>query len=143
MTALLAALALASFRPAPGWTVERVATQPGLVVAVTRADERVIHPFTLFGSFKRLSRDGVLVWAMTLGRHRQHFPVRSQWPPRLPSFSVQRGWEGQPAPNVQQRVWVAAVGGWDLDVRVYFATQHPSRPLLAAAQRELDRLQLP
>jgi hypothetical protein len=35
------------------------------------------------------------------------------------------------------------VGGWNLDVRVYFGTQHPSKPLLASVQAELNRLTLP
>lgn len=36
----------------------------------------------------------------------------------------------------------ASVEGWWLEVRVYFATQHPSRALLAEAQAELNRLLL-
>ena len=51
--------------------------------------------------------------------------------------------EGQPALNVEQRLRWASVGGWQLDVRVYFATQHPGEGLLRAAQAELDRLFLP
>jgi hypothetical protein len=33
--------------------------------------------------------------------------------------------------------------GWTLDVRVYFGTQHPGKPLLAAVRAELRRLTLP
>jgi len=130
--------------PAPGWAVARIrAENPGFVVAVTAADARVLHPWALFGSLTRLSPDGIVVWIATLGRNRQSFPVRTAWPPRLASFRVDRGWEGRPASNVQQRVWVGSVRGWDLDVRVYFATQAPSRALRAKAQAELRGLQLP
>jgi len=135
---------LATFRPASGWLVKRAgADNPSLVVAVTARDASVIRPVALFGSFKKLSRDGVLVWADTAGRGRKDFPPRSTWPPRLGSFRVDHGWEGQPAPNIQQRVWVGSVQGWDLDVRVFFATQRPSSALRAQAQAELDRLRLP
>ena len=65
------------------------------------------------------------------------------WPLRLSTFRVDRGWEGQPAPNVQQRLEFGTVRGLKLDARVYFATQHPDRALLRKAQRELDRLRLP
>jgi hypothetical protein len=135
---------LATFRPASGWLVERAgADNPSLVVAVTARDASVIRPVALFGTFKELSRDGVLVWADTVGRGRKDFPPRSAWPPRLGSFRVDHGWEGQPAPNIQQRVWVGSVQGWDLDVRIFFATQRPSSALRAQAQAELDRLRLP
>ncbi|MHB8469943.1 MAG: hypothetical protein ACYDCH_09340 [Gaiellaceae bacterium] len=58
-------------------------------------------------------------------------------------FRLDHGWEGQPLPRIQQRLlWIDA-GGWRLDVRVYFGTQHPSKRLLAAVQAELNRLTLP
>jgi hypothetical protein len=113
-----------------------------MVVAVTARDAAVIHPFALFGSLRRLSRSGILVWAVTIGRGRHGF-ARRRWPPRLASFRVERGWEGQPASSVQQRVWLGAVHGWDMDVRVYFGTQTPSVRLRAKAQAELLRLRLP
>jgi hypothetical protein len=113
-----------------------------MVVAVTADDARAVRPFALFASMKRLSRRGVLVWASTVGRGRAGFRPMA-WPPRLASFRVDRGWEGQPAANVQQRLRFGRVGDWDLDVRVYFGTQHPGRILLAKAQAELRRLRLP
>ena|SRR5579884_2110407 len=125
--------------PAHGWAVDRVT--PAFVVATT--DPAVVHPFALFGSLTRLSRDGVVVWVMTIGRNRPRFPRRTTWPPRLASFRVERGWEGQPATRIQQRVWVGAVRGLDLDVRVYFGTQRVGPRLRALAQAELDRLRLP
>lgn len=135
---------LASFRPASGWLVERAgADNPSLVVAVTARDAAAVHPVALFGSFRRLSRSGILVWVDTAGRGRKGFPTAKRWPPPLALFRVDHGWEGQPAANVQQRVWFGSVHGWDLDVRVFFATQHPTAPMRSTAQAELSRLRLP
>lgn len=139
-----AAMRLATFRPAPGWVVVPAGKgNPSLVVAVTARDAAAVRPVALFGSFRKLSRAGILVWVDTIGRGRRGFPAASAWPPRLASFRVDHGWEGQPARNVQQRVWVGSVGHWDLDVRVFFATQRPSSTLRARAQAELYRLRLP
>lgn len=138
------AVRLATFRPAAGWLVVRAgADNPSLVVAVTTRDATAVHPVALFGSLQKLSRDGILVWADTVGRGRRGFPAASSWPPQLASFRVDHGWEGQPAANIQQRIWVGSVHRWDLDVRVFFATQSPSPALEARAQAELNRLRLP
>ena len=135
---------LAGFRPASGWLVTRAgADNPSLVVAVTARDASAVHPVALFGSFKKLSSNGILVWGDTVGRGRTGFPPSVAWPPQLARFRIDHGWEGQPAANIQQRVWVGSVRGWDLDIRVFFATQHPSTALLTKAQAELSRLRLP
>jgi hypothetical protein len=135
---------LASFGSASGWLVARAGRDnPSLVVAVTARDAAAVHPVVLFGGFKKLSHGGVLVWVDTVGRRRAGFPAAVAWPPNLASFRVDHGWEGQPAANIQQRVWVGSVHGWDLDVRVFFATQHPTPTLRARAQAELNRLRLP
>lgn len=142
--ALPSATAVATFRPARGWIVAGGGTgNPSLVVAVTARDAAAVRPVALFGSFEKLSRRGILAWVGTDGRGRMGFPATDVWPPRLRRFRIERAWEGQPAPNVQQRVWVGAVHGWDLDVRVFFATQHPSASLQSQAQAELNRLRLP
>jgi hypothetical protein len=132
---------------AAGWViVKRSRSQPwissSMIVAVTAGDVSAVHPFAAFTSLTRLSPRGILVWALTIGRSRPTFaPI--EWPPRLSSFRVDHGWEGQPAANVQQRLKWGVINGWDMDVRVYFATQHPDKQLLRAAQAELDRLVLP
>ena len=113
-----------------------------MVVAVTSRDVAAVRPFAAFTSLKRLSARGILVWAMVIGRDRPTFSPM-HWPPRLSSFRVDHGWEGQPAANLQQRLKWGVIDGWDMDVRVYFATQHPDRQLLEKAQAELDRLVLP
>ncbi len=118
-----------------------------MVIAVTARDAAALQPFAPFVGFKRLRPQGILVWATTLGRAGPTSPFpsfpRAKWPLRLSTFRLDRGWEGQPAPNIQQRLRWAAVGGWNLDVRVYFATQHPNKKLVGDAQAELGRLLLP
>jgi len=143
-------------RPAAGWTTigsllvslsprrTEAAASRSSVVAVTAGDATRLQPFALFDSLRRLGPRGIVVLATTIGRHRTrfHFP-HARFPLHLSRFRLDRGWEGQPAGNVQQRLRAVAVGGWDLDVRVYFATQHPDRKLLREAQAELDRLRPP
>lgn len=113
-----------------------------MIVAVTAGDIGAVQPFAAFTSLTRLSPHGILVWALTIGRNRPTF-APMEWPPRLSRFRVDHGWEGQPAANVEQRLRWGVINGWDMDVRVYFATQHPDKQLLEAAQAELDRLVLP
>ena len=111
-----------------------------LTVCATAA----LAPFDFPQNLLHLSRGAVFLWATTAGRGGANFTFRrSRWPLDLSSFRVDHAWEGQPAANVQQRLDWVAVAGWRLDVRVYFATQHPSERLLRIAQRELDRLLLP
>jgi hypothetical protein len=139
------------FRPAPGWVLlkpdlSEPSLSRGMVVAVTAADAPALRPFAPFAGFKRLRPQGILVWATVIGRvATSPFPPfpRGAWPPRLSAFRVDHGWEGQPASNIEQRLRAIAVACWNLDVRVYFATQHPSAELLAEAQAQLDRLLLP
>jgi hypothetical protein len=100
-----------------------------------------VEIFDLFKGLRTMSRRGILIWATTAGRGgpTTTYP-RAARRLRLSRFRVCRGWEGQPAANVQQRMRDATVHGWHLDVRVYFATQHPSRTLRVRAQAQLDRL---
>ena len=116
-----------------------------MVVAVTARDAAAMQPFIPFTGFKRLSRRGIIVWATTLGRARESSSSFAplSWPPRLATFRLDHGWEGQPAPNIQQRLTWGSFSGWNFDVRVYFATQHPDRMLVRDAQAELRRLLLP
>jgi hypothetical protein len=115
------------------------------VWAITaRSNLAALAPFDFSTNLLHLSRNGIYLWATTAGRGGPNRTFRrSQWPLRLARFRIDHGWEGQPAPNVQQRLYWVAVRGWHLDLRIYFATQHPSRQLLRSAQQELDRLLLP
>lgn len=136
-----------AIRPAPGWiVVHRSLSEPdvpaSMVLAVTRDDVAAARPLALFTSLERLSARGILVWAWTLGRHRSGFS-RLAWPPRLAAFRIDHGWENQPSPRIQQRVVAGVVNGWDVDVRVYFGTQHPDVALRNEAAAELRRITLP
>lgn len=136
-----------NFKPASGWVIVRAGRrQPWMssseVIAVTSRDVEAAQPFGALTSLKKLSSRGILVWASTIGRNRPTF-IPMQWPPRLSSFRLDHAWEGQPAANVQQRLKWGVINGWDMDVRVYFATQHPDKKLLEQAQAQLDRITLP
>jgi hypothetical protein len=121
--------------------------EPPQLFAITarwNSDAHALTPFDVFSGLKRLDASGALIWATTISKGGHPFAFKHvAWPPRLVDFRLDHGWEGQPLPRIQQRLlWIAA-GAWNLDVRVYFGTQHPSKPLLAAVQAELNRLALP
>jgi hypothetical protein len=116
-----------------------------MVWAITTPDVAALEPVQIFNSLTRLRPRGIAIWAATIyprGRA-PHGVSRGTLPLRLSSFRVDRGWEGQPQGNIQQRLRFVVIKGWELDVRVFFATQHPDRRLLNAAQAELNRLLLP
>lgn len=139
-----------AFRSSSAWlSVTTGPTNPRVLApqvwAITaRSNVAALVPFGLFRGLRGLSRNGILISASTSGRGGPtRVWTRARWPLRLSTFRVDRGWEGQPAQNVQQRLRWAWVGGWRLDVRVYFGTQQPAARLVAEAQAELDRLLLP
>jgi hypothetical protein len=114
-----------------------------MMIAVTAGDRAVLRPFAPFVGFKRLRPRGMIIWTTTIGSvGTSPFPPfpRASWPLHLAAFRLDRAWEGQPAPNIQQRLLAVSVRGWNLDVRVYFATQHPDKKLLVKAQAQLRRL---
>jgi hypothetical protein len=138
-----------SFHAAHGWRTMSTGPMDTAQGApeVKAASDHGVSPAVLFNFFvglRQLSGSGIVIWASTSGRGGAT-PVftKARWPLRLSTFRVDHGWEAQPAVNVQQRLRWVVVGGWHLDVRVYFGTQHPSGALLAKAQAELDRLRLP
>lgn len=138
-----------TFAPALGWWILTTGPTDGRQFTPetwAASDPGGVQPdvFDLFVGLRKLTRRGILIWASNSGRGGPTSGFgRAAWPLRLATFRVDHGWEGQPAGNVQQRLRWAAVGGWHLDVRVYFGTQHPSAVVLTKAQAELDRLRLP
>jgi hypothetical protein len=113
-------------------------------ITIRHSDLSALQPYSLGTGLLRLSRSAVLISATTSGHGSPtavYTPAR--WPLQLRSFQVNHRWETQPAANIQERLRWAAVDGWRLDVRVYFATQHPSKALLSLAQTELNRMRLP
>jgi hypothetical protein len=139
-----------SFRPSAAWLSVTTGSSnipnlaPSVWAITARSNLAALAPFDNFRNLRNLSRNAVYIWATTAERGAANSTFRhAEWPLRLSRFRVDHVWEGQPAANVQQRLRWVAVQGWQLDVRVYFATQHPTRRLLAAAQQELHRLLLP
>ena len=65
------------FRPASGWLIvkptatEQPVSWRSMIVAVTTHDAAAAHPFLVFTSLTRLSKRGILIWAMTIGRNRR------------------------------------------------------------------------
>ena len=120
--------------------------EPQVWAITARSNTDALMPFDLFNGLKKLDATAALIWAATLRRGgfaKPHAFKPAAWPPRLPDFRVDHGWEGQPLPRIQQRLLGITTGGWSLGVRVYFGTQRPSKQLLAAVQAELNRLTLP
>ncbi len=130
-------------------TVTTGATDPSQeaqqVWAITaRSNVAALVPFDLFNGLKNISATGAVVWATTSGKGgTTHVFKAAAWPPRLKDFRRDHSWEGQQLRRIQQRLLWIAVGGWRLDVRVYFGTQHPSKTLLGSVQAELNRLTVP
>jgi hypothetical protein len=117
---------------------------PQLFALSARSNADALVPFGVFDGLKKLDASGALIWATTSGKAGHPYTFKhAAWPPRLKDFRLDHGWEGQPLPRIQQRLLWISVGGWNLDVRVYFGTQHPSKRLLTSVQAELDRLTLP
>jgi hypothetical protein len=135
---------------ASGWlSVTTGPTDPSVLApqvwAITeRSNLSALRPFDLFNGLRSLKPKDAVIWASTAGRGAPTATfVPAALPLRLLQFRLDRLWEGQPAPNVQQRLRWVAVQQWRLDVRVYFGTQHPSPALLKRTQAELNRLKLP
>jgi hypothetical protein len=148
LLAAVVLLAPPSFAPAPGWVTTTTgstrATEPAVWAAPAGSTLAGVRPREVYGRLRLLAPHGILIGAGTIARGsiRHDFPP-ARLPLRLSSFHINRGWEGQPAPRIQQRLLGVRVGRWHLDVRVYFGTQRPSRALLRRAQAELSRLRLP
>ena len=139
-----------SLRADPDWlTITTGPTNPGSLApsvwAITASQgTSALVPFDVFYGLRSLSPDGAVIWASTGGRGGATPTFRrARFPLRLKLFRVDRMWEGQPAANIQQRLRWVSVAGWQLDVRVYSGTQHPSRELRGVVQAELNRLRLP
>jgi hypothetical protein len=117
---------------------------PQLFAITAGSDAGALTPLGVFEGLKKLDAKSALIWATTISRVGHPFAFkRVAWPPRLHDFRLDHGWEGQPLVRIQQRLLWTAVGAWNLDVRVYFGTQRPSKRLLALVQAELKRLRLP
>jgi hypothetical protein len=116
------------------------------VFAITpiRTNLSALVPFGVNSGLKVLEANAALIWATTTGNAGHPYTFkRAAWPPRLHDFRLDHSWEAQPLPRIQQRLIWFTVSSWNLNVRVYFGTQHPNKLLLAFVQAELNGLTLP
>jgi hypothetical protein len=151
LAGLASALPPPGVRSNPAWltvtTGPTAASQqepPQLFALNAGANPDALTPLGVFAGLKKLGPGDALIWATTDRRGAFPRPFKpAAWPPRLADFRIDHGWEGQPLPRIQQRVLALTTHGWSLDVRVYFGTQHPGKPLLANVRAELRRLTLP
>jgi hypothetical protein len=133
-----------AFARADGW--HTAATGPHAQAASARAStipfaESEAFPMT---TIARLPEDGIVITAYLQphARYGRDFPSRSL-PLRLGDARVSAGWEGQPNGNAPQYRIMDRLKTRDLEVDVFFGTQHPSAGLRAKAQSELERLHVP
>jgi hypothetical protein len=110
-------------------------------------------PFSVRGApgapLTDLPADGIAVVASLGGPYtgpgpdpRDSFP-KLDLPLTLSGAHLRRGWEGQPASNIPEYVIWGWIKGQFVDVRLYFGTQMPRETMLANANTELARLQIP
>ena len=131
------------FGASPGWNIATGAGPGCAAGAATAATAPIAERPDEFPqeTVKRLPADGIVIWACA--NHAGPNGATSFRPATLPlqvsDADVQTGWEGQPNPDAPQYLLWRRANGYDLDVRVFFGRQHPSRERLAEAQAELDR----
>lgn len=144
-----------TFVPARGWT--SVTTSPSdleadwapLAWATNVPLESNPGPFGIFPfggqDLTDLPADGIVVAAwleMPEGPNEALFRDLNL-PLKVSDADVRPFWEGQPAPNIPEYLILARVKEQWVDVRVYFGTLKPSDEVLAEANEELARLQIP
>jgi hypothetical protein len=135
------------FNSAAGWNTAS-AVGPGCPSGGAVASTGAIHdaPSDFPGeTIERLAPAATLVWACGIdaGRWSKVNFEPATLPLRLADARMDQNWEGQPNFAVPQYLLWRRVGRYDLDVRVFFGSQHPSADRLADAQAELERLRLP
>jgi hypothetical protein len=138
-----------------GWAVAFASTIPfarkdfvyraiGVTVHAVH-DGYLTDPVMPNATMRRLPPNGVLIVAdfMGLARGRNvNFPG-SSLPLDLQGAEVQSSWEGQVAPNIPMYLIEDTARGIQLDIRVFFGTQHPDRATRRKANTELARLLVP
>jgi hypothetical protein len=141
------------FIPSAGWNVISTGAIPlsagPAAVATNGPYQREDVPAGSFPqeTIAHLTPNRIVIFAQARPRGRfanvdAGFP-RRKLPLRLSDARILRGWEMQPNTRIPEYRMLAATGKVNLDVRVYFGTQHPSPAILADAQSELARLRVP
>jgi hypothetical protein len=96
------------------------------------------------GTALSLPPAGIILYVRLDSQIAEPRPVEQQPPYQLSEARVDHGWEGQPAPNVEQRVIFTHVGDqYAVAIYALFGTQDPSPDTMRHAQEMLDSLTLP
>lgn len=139
------------FAPSSGWTEVSTGTVPiSDGPTAIAANVPIAAGDTPIGTFPTqtlasLPANGIVVYAVIGSRGQPNdanFPS-SQLPLHISDAHVLSRWEGQYNSNVPEYQLVAGVGNYNLSVDVFFGRQQPSAEQLAAAQDELNQLEVP
>lgn len=138
------------FLPARGWTVVQSGTAAVTGGASAIAANVPLHPDddlgeTPYATLEALPADGVLIFARFTTRgdpgEDMKFPIRTLPLQIAGAKPVSRSSDPLPfARRLAQYRVRAAVGGYNVDSRIYFGAVPASETMIAAAQRQLNRL---
>jgi hypothetical protein len=144
----------AAFRPADGWRTGSSGPRPieadgdwTVSWAATVPYRDPWEALPIQETLESLPDNGIVIW-VSLSRwcdpdgSRERFRVLPR-PYQLSDFDVLPGWEGQIRDIPEYRLWTQVEGEYEVDLRVYFGSPDPTEDMLARAQGELDRLELP
>jgi hypothetical protein len=136
------------FLPERGWSVLQTASKPTLAQeAIAIAANVPLHPDDAadrlpYSTMLRLPPNGVVILAGFTARgdpfRDEHYPLRAL-PLRLRD-AVPGSIQLRPERPLGQYRLSVGINGHNVDVNVYFGTPRPTPALVAAAQRQLDRL---
>jgi hypothetical protein len=142
------------FEPAAGWHIRSGHGEFAAArVVFAPADRRLVLTSPPSRTVTSLPRDGTVIWAMVVRGGNTHYP-RRLLPPRVEQGAPSNPFEGfRCAPAVPTSSCYAASGSvwrlfgrygrYDVDVYVFFGTDHPLPDVVAQADAELARLRLP
>lgn len=139
------------FLPERGWSVlqnggDGTPAWPAAAIAANVPLQPTDDPDGLpYATLQALPPDGIVLLAGFVERVEEwsgsRFPPR-ELPLRVRDAApfIEFGVQVRPARPLGQYQLLAGVNGYNVDVNLYFGTERPSPALLAAAQRQLDRL---
>jgi hypothetical protein len=142
------------FESAAGWHLTSAHGQLSAAkVIFAPADRRLMLTSPPSRTVASLPRDGMVIWVMYVRGWNTHYP-RKQLPLRVEQGAPSNPFEGfRCAPTVTTAhcyaasgsVWrvFGSYGRYDVDVYVFFGTDHPLPELFGQADAELARLRLP
>lgn len=138
------------FLPARGWAVVQSGAVGSTDAATAIAANVPLHPYddlrgTAYATLESLPPSGVLIFATftTRGDPGEDFRFDVRELPLRIAGATPVSPASDPLPfarSLAEYRLRAGVGGYNVDVRIYFGTAPPSAKMLSAAQRQLNRL---